>query len=130
MISPYRVTPEDLADLDKAIRAGLQPLLDALNITLPQLVQAAQTVTEQYVPVTLAVGGAVADSFPLVFRHTLSRRPRAVLLANCIPRDTTHSHTTPRVIQGWSLTDLGLISIPWITGLLIDQTYDFTFLVR
>lgn len=40
MVSPYRVTPEDLVDLDSKTRNALVPLLEALNVTLPQLVQA------------------------------------------------------------------------------------------
>lgn len=37
-VYPFRLTAEDLAELDTKTRNGLQPLLDALNETLGQLV--------------------------------------------------------------------------------------------
>lgn len=41
-VSPYRLTVEDLPELDNKTREGLQPLLNALNVTLGQVVQALQ----------------------------------------------------------------------------------------
>jgi hypothetical protein len=41
-VSPFRVTPEDLQTLKPDVLEGLAPLLDALNVTLPQLVAAVQ----------------------------------------------------------------------------------------
>lgn len=130
IVSPYRLTPEDLAGLDSKTRSNLSPLLDALNTTLPQLVAASQAVSEQYVDVPLVVGATVAASFPLLFRAAAIARPLAVLLANLRPRDVNHVLTAPFVVQGWSLTDNGLVSVPWITGLLVNNTYDVTFLVK
>lgn len=130
VVSPYRVTPDDLEELDGKTRNGLNPLLDALNITVQQLVNVSQATSEDYVDVTLAVGATVADSFPLVFRHPLENQPRGVFLANIRPRDQDHILTTPFVMQGFRLTDNGLVSIPWVTGVLADNTYDLTFLVR
>lgn len=130
IVSPYRLTQEDLPDLKSDLRNGLSPLLDALNITLPQLVQAVQAVGEQYVPVTLVVGALIAEKFPLLFRHQLEARPRGVFLANIAPRNSDHIKTAPFVLQGWTLTDNGLVSVPWITNLLASNTYDLTFLVK
>src|SRR5687768_10540999 len=105
VVSPYRITPDDLPELKSDVRNGMAPLLDGLNITIPQLVQASQASNEDYVDVTLAVGAVVADSFPLVFRHRLAMRPRGVFLANTSPRDVDHVRTTPWVAQGFELTD-------------------------
>lgn len=129
VVSPYRVTPDDLGDLDRKTRDGLSPLLDALNVTVQQLVQVSQGVVEQYVDLTLVTQGTVADSFPLVFKHALPT-VRAVLLANIRPKDPDHVLTTPFVLQGWTLTDGGLVSIPSITGLLASNSYSLTFLVK
>lgn len=65
MISPYRLTVEDLPDLDSKTRNALQPLLDALNTTLPQLVDAVsaqpptKTVTSRFE--STAAGSAYVD---------------------------------------------------------------------
>jgi hypothetical protein len=130
VVSPYRITPDDLPGLKSDVRNGLFPLLDALNITIPQLVQGMGSVGEDYVPVVLTTGAAVADSFPLVFRHPLGVRPRGVFLANILPRDPDHLLTTPFVMQGFGLTANNLISVPWITGVLASNTYDLTFLIK
>lgn len=128
VVSPYRLTAEDLPDLDSKTRRGVGPLLDALNVTLPQLV-AAVAESSPYVDVTLAVGATVADSFPLLFRHSLQTRPRFVALANVRPRDPDHALTTPFVSQGFGLTDNGLVSVQWVTGVIANNTYDLTFRV-
>lgn len=128
-IAPLRITPEDLADLDKKTREGLQPLLDALNVFTKQTVAAMVTVPQmQLVDLTVTTGAVVADSFPILFRSVIAR-PRGVFLANIRPRDVDHVLTTPFVVQGFGVTDAGLISVPAITGLLIEQTYDLVFLV-
>ncbi len=129
-VAPYRVTPEDLSELDAKTLEGISPLVDALNITVPQLVQAADAApVEQWVDITLATGATVADSFPLVFKCLLAK-PRGLFLANIRPKDPDHIKTTPFVVQGFALTDAGLMSVPWITGLLADNTYFLTLLVR
>lgn len=129
VVSPYRLTPEDLPDLDSKTRNGLAPLTDALNVTLPQLVAAAGAVTTAYADVTLVTGAVVADSFPLRFRNPLSYTPRWVAMS-LRPKDPDHVLTTPFAMQGWSLTDNNLISVPFITGLTVDQTFFLTFEVR
>ncbi len=129
-VSPYRVTAEDLEGLDKKTLEGITPLLDALNTTIQQLVSAVQGPTGQaFVDVSLLVETSVADSFPLTFRHGLPNTPRGVFLANITPGDGDHVLTTPFVIQGWGLTDAGLVTIQAITGLLASNSYKLTFLV-
>lgn len=129
-IVPLRITGEDLPDLDSKTRNGMQPLLDAVNTFAQQTVAAAAGQSaEQYVDVTLVTQAAVADSFPLRFRHGLES-PRAVLLANIVPKDPDHDLTDPFVMQGFQLTDNNLVSVPWVTGLLPSSTYTLTFLVR
>lgn len=128
-VASYRVTPDDLPDLDRATQDGLQPLLDALNVTLPQLVRYTEAAGEQYINLKLVVEATVAASFPLVFKQALPT-VRSVFLANIRPADVNHDLTTPFVLQGWSLTDQGLVSVPWITGLLASNSYDLTFLVK
>lgn len=127
-VGPLRVTPEDLPDLDKKTRNGLAPLLEAINVFAQQVVAATGATPDAVVPVTLVTGGAVADSFPLLFRSPI-KRPTYVGMT-CTPRNPDHVLTTPFVAQGFSLTNNGFISIPSITGLFIDQTYDLAFLVR
>jgi len=128
-VAPFRVTPEDLAGLDRKTMAALQPLLEALNITLGQTVAALAAVSNAaVVSVTLRTGAAVADSFPLEFRTPVAR-PVWVGMA-CTPRNINESNATARVQQGFRLTDAGLVSIPFVTGLAVNSTYDLVFLVR
>lgn len=130
VITPFKCTAEDLDGLDKKTRDGMAPLLDDLNVFANQVVAAQQaTPSDDVVQLTLNVGAAIADSFPLVFRTSVTQ-PRVVVLGNIVPRDTTHSLVTPFVMQGFSITDQGLISIPLITGLRHDNEYALTFWVR
>ncbi len=128
-VSPFRITDEDLSELDSKTRSGLQPLLDALNITLQQLVAAAaQAPSVSVMPVTLVTDAVVADSFPLVFKHNLGTTPRWVGMV-CNPKDPAHVLTTGFTMQGFQLTDAGLVSIPNITGILPSSTYNLSFLL-
>lgn len=129
-ITPFKLTADDLAGLDNKTREGIQPILDALNTFANQVVAAQQAVAgDDVVQLTLNTGPVVEDSFPFVFRSTVTR-PRVVTLGNIVPKDTTHTLVDPFVIQGFALTDAGLISIPAITNLLPDNEYALTFLVR
>lgn len=128
-VTPFRVTSEDLAGLDRKTQEGIQPLLDALNVTLRQVVQALQVQPqEQLVPISLRTGASVASSFPLVFKHTVTQ-PKFVSMV-CNPSDPNHVMTAPFVMQGFGLTDGGLVSVPFITGLLANNSYQLAFLVR
>jgi hypothetical protein len=128
-ISPFKVTADDLEGLDKKTRDGIQPLLDALNASFNQVVAAQQAVAnDEIVQQTLTIDAVVADAFPFVFKTTVSQ-PRFVSMV-CNPRDPDHVLTTPFVMQGFSITDQGLISIPAITGLLPANEYALAFWVR
>lgn len=131
VITPYRVVSEDL-DLKNDVKEGLADLLDSLNVTVPQLVQAASaTPEENYVNVTLQTDATVEDSFPLTFKHGLTSRPRLVLLANIdTDESTAFGRIDPWVLNGWTLTDNGLVSVTWITNLVAPAKYDLTFYVR
>lgn len=128
-VQPFHVTPEDLEALDPKTLEALTPLLDSLNVTLGQMTQAlALTSAPGFVEVKLAVGPTVADSFPLKFRNPLDRKPMWVGM-NIRPKDPDHVLTTPFVMQGFNITDAGLISVPWITGVLASNSYALTFVV-
>lgn len=129
VVPPYRLTPEDVPDLDKKTSAALEPLFAALNTTLPPLVQAVAAASSQFVSVNLAVGAVVADSFPILFRHGLPRVV-SVRLDNVQPNDPNHVLTAPWVMQGWGLTDDGLVLVPYVTGLLASNSYLLSFEVR
>jgi hypothetical protein len=128
-VAPFRTTDEDLAELDSKTREGLQPLLGALNITLQETVAAfANMPSISVMPVTLVTDTTAADSFPLVFKHNLGTTPRWVGMV-CNPKDPAHVLTTAFVMQGFQLTDAGLVSVPWITGILPSSTYNLAFLL-
>lgn len=128
-ITPFKISAEDLRGLDSKTRAALQPLLDALNVSFQQTVAAISAAPDdELVTVTLVTQDTVAASFPLRFKTSISQ-PRFVALA-VQPRSPNHVLTTPFVMQGFTITDAGLISVPSITGLLPLNTYDLTFLVR
>lgn len=128
-VAPFHLTPEDLAGLDRKTMAALQPLIEALNVTLGQTVAALAAVSDAApVPLTLRTGSIVADSFPLQFRTPVAKPVWIGMVCN--PRNINESHASARVMQGFGLTDAGLVSIPFITGLVANSTYDFVFLVR
>jgi hypothetical protein len=128
-VAPFRVTQEDLAGLDRKTQAALQPLLEALNVTLGQIVSELEAQSsDQLVSFNLTTGAVVADSFPLVFKTTVAKPVFVDMVCN--PKDGDHAHTDARVMQGFQLTDAGLVSIPFITGLLPDNSYQLTFRVR
>ncbi len=128
--SPYRITDEDLAGADGKTRTALAPVLDALNVTINDVVSI----------LTGGVGGDnLADEvkslefsydsgFPLIFKTTV-KRPRFVSMA-CTPKDGAHSLAIPFVMQGFAVTEQGNISIPFITGTIAGQAYALTFWIR
>ena len=128
--TPFHIVQEDLEGLDSKTKAGLEPLLNALNVTLSDLVSASGGVPEQWITQTLKTDATVADSFPIVFKNPLGTKPRGVFLANIKPKDEDHSLTTPFVLNNWTLTDAGLISVSWVTGILALNTYTLTFLIK
>ncbi len=129
--TPFRVTPEDFGDAK--LGESLQALIGPLNLTLNDVVSILQgnvgsdNLADEVVSQTLAVD-VLADAFPFKF-STKVKKPRFVGMV-CNPKDPAHSLTTPFVMQGFSLTDSGQVSIPLITGVLASNTYSLTFLVR
>lgn len=128
-VSPFRVAVEDLDGLEPKVRNALLPLIENLNVTLGQVVQAIASIPAQgVVAFTLELGPTVADSFPLRFKNPIARRPTYVAMT-LRPKNPDHSMTTAFVCQGFNLTDEGLISVPWITGLVASNVYELTFTV-
>lgn len=129
-VPAYYVTDDDLSGLDKKTLAGLSPLTGQLNLTLGQIIGAVNGIpTDDIRQLALAIDTTFDSVFPLTFSTTI-RQPKAVVLGNCSPRDPSHSLATPFVVQNWSLTSSGLVSVPAITGLLVSNTYDLTFWIR
>lgn len=128
--TPFRVTDEDLAALGGDVREGMQPLLGSLNITLNDVVQiltgrvGTDNLAVDLRPMEVEVAD---DTFPLRFTTSVAK-PRFILM-NCNPKDPAHSLTTPFVMQGFGVTEAGLISIPNITGLVVGETYSLSFLI-
>ena len=128
-VAPFRVTEEDLEGLPAATRDALLPLTSSLNVTLRDVVNSINgNPHEEVRTVPLQTPGALA--VPVVVFATSVRQPQAVWLANCQPKDTAHILTTPFVAQGFTVTESGAIAIPAITGLLPNNVYTLTFVVR
>ena len=126
-IAPFKVTSEDLSGLDKKTLEGIQPLLDALNVFTNQVVSSQNAQSgDDVVQVTFNTD---TDSFPIVFKTTVPQ-PRVVVLGNIRPKDQDHTLADPFVMQGFAITDAGLVSIPFITGILAANEYALTFWVR
>ncbi len=128
--TPFRITAEDLGDAK--VGDAIAPLMDALNLSLNDIVSiltggvGPDNLKLEVKSVTLAID-TLAESFPLRF-STKVVRPTWVGMV-CNPKDPAHSLTTPFVMQGFSLTDSGQVSIPAITGVLAGNTYSLAFLV-
>lgn len=128
---PFRVTPEDLGD--QKIAQAIGPLMDALNLSLNDIVN---ILTGNVGPdnlndevKTLKVSVDVLAS-PLVKFSTKVVKPTCVVLAHVVPAAVGHSLATPFVLQDWTLTDAGQVSIGTITGVLAANDYTLTFWVR
>jgi hypothetical protein len=129
-VSAYRCSGEDLVDLDKKTRYGIAPLLDSLNVSLSPLIGVVNSLpTDDVRTVGIAVDTTLASVFPLKFSSSVAR-PKVVLLTNCVPEDAAHSLATPFVAQAWQLTATGLILVPTITGILVNNKYSLTFWIR
>ena len=132
--TPFRMTSEDLEGVDGKVKAAVGPILESLNLTLGDVSSiltgnvGSDNLDEEIKTIKLSID-TVAGSFPLKFK-TKVVQPRVVVMANCVPSDPAHSLTTPFVMQGYGLTDFGLVSIPAITGLLASNSYTLTFWVR
>jgi hypothetical protein len=127
--SAFYITAEDLPDLDKKTKVALQPLLDALNRTLGSLVPQANEVPErEYKTLNVAVN-SLSSTFPIIFKSSVVS-PKSVILSNIRPISPGHDLSIPFVVQGWTITSKGLISITSITGLLPNEAYSLTFTIE
>ncbi len=130
--TPFRVTPEDLGDAK--IGQAIGPLMDSLNLTLNDVCSiltggiSADNLADQVLTVPLVVD-VLADAFPLTF-STPVKKPRVMLMTNCVPKDPAHSLATPFVAQAIGLNDKGQVSVPAITGVLASNSYTLTFWIR
>ena len=97
VISPFRLTPDDLPGLDKKTREGLQPLLDALHITIQQLVQeAAAAPTTKELSSTFqssATGTAFVDFNPAPLTRVRSLVVDQIRRSDSAPMTTAYAMT-------------------------------------
>jgi hypothetical protein len=125
----YRITTDDLPDLDHKTARALQPLLESLNASLTNVINVSNATPQFDVRrVTLTTPAAVADVFPFRFSTTIAQ-PQGVTMWNIIPRNTGHSLAAPFVVQGCEFTPNAVV-VKFITGLLPNETYDIVFVVR
>ncbi len=130
--TPFRITPEDFGDAK--LGESLQALIGPLNLTLNDVVSILQgnvgsdNLADEVVSQTLTVD-VLADAFPFKF-STKVKKPRCVVLGNCVPKDVAHDLSVPFCLQGFTLTDSGQVSVTAITGILASNTYSLTFWVR
>lgn len=111
-VSPFRLSPDDLPDLDNRTRNGLLPLLDALNITLQQLVQQAQVIpdsdTRSFPFTTDATGMATIDITPRISTRAMSVVVNQLFLEDETPITFPYSMTWIHITAGVQLLIVGL----------------------
>ncbi len=128
--SSYYLTADDLPEADKKTLAAIQPLLDALNRTLGTLIPQANSVPAiDFITMSVNIDTALASRFPLLFKSQTVPRPQSVTIARIVPADSAHVLTTPFVVQQWGMTGAGFISVGNISGLLVNNSYQITFMV-
>lgn len=126
-IPSYRITKEDLKDLDKKTYDGLEPLIEALNNTLGQIVALLNSApTTDIRQVTFTTKTGLIDSFPLVFNTTVTK-PRAVLIGQVIAPSGTD--VSVGISPIWNQLANGNISVSLISGLVPETRYQITFIV-
>lgn len=85
-VPSYRVTLDDLPDLDSKTREALRPLLESLNDTLQRLVQLAQPVTSVITPLSTFTADAAGAAYATI-RNPLLVTPECVQVANFFRED-------------------------------------------
>lgn len=125
-VTTYRLTQDDLDDLDKKTKDGLEPLISALNLTLGQLVPVVNNEpdTEQRT-ITFQTQGTITDTFPLLIKTGITN-PSSVIIGNFTAADRSHDYTVPSVVNGFYLTSSGSIAIRYISGLSANSSYTVT----
>ena len=121
-LSPFRITPEDLPDLDQKTLAGIQPLLDALNVSVQQLVYAAQAQQSSVTTSgTLSTDGA-GDATVTIKPQTTSK-PFSVQVDQIRLVESTEDLSAVYSFS-WQLIGDGIRGV--FHGLAADTKYAFT----
>lgn len=116
---PLKLAAEDL---DPKPPEWLPKLLSALNGFVGEVIASftAASREQRSRSVDVQTGETVATDvqpFPIEFRNELDTRPRSVWVGQVMPLTGDPTMTSAITIPKWSITDKGLISIPFITGL-------------
>lgn len=106
-VTPYHLTPEDLFELDTKTREALTPLLNALNVTIPQLV-AAQDAAPRFKELSStftsgATGSAYVDLNPAPLRKVRS------LVVDQIRRSDGEDMASGWSPPSWTMTASGVV---------------------
>lgn len=128
-VTPFKFTADDLGALDKKTRTGLQPLLEALNVTMQELVAALASlgngVTNSGTFTSGAAGTAYVDITP---SPRLAGRPSFVTLGWFARSDET-AMTTPYSFSTSIAGDGGTVRLLF-AGLDASAKYVFTVRVE
>lgn len=125
-VSPFRVTPEDLAGLDRKTQVALQPLLEALNVTLGQLVQAAAGLQAFDVFVLKFTSSGAGTAYVDLTPRTVTSRPYSVVVDQIRRSDETQM-TSPWSMS-WSFISTGVRCL--FTGLDASAQYALTVTLK
>ena len=125
----YRIVPEDLPDLDKKVRDGLEPMIDNLNRVLGAVVPAVNGLASvDYRDVTFTTRGSIADTFPLTV-NTIIPTPRSVTVGRVQCPVTTDTSAGITCNQ-WVQLNNGALSIQVISGLVANTRYTITLTIQ
>lgn len=124
-ILPFRVLPEHLSGLDGKTREGLAPLLEALNVTLQQLVAAAANTTPGITAITSSFSTDENGSAYVDMKFAAGR-PAAVSLDALRRRDLEPIAT----VFSWTWQMAGELVRVLFVGLDTVTTFDFTLSMR
>lgn len=125
-ISPYRVTPDDLPDLDGKTRDALAPLLDSLNITLAQLVQALAAQPSETPLSSTFTSGASGTAY-VDLRPTFPRTPRSLVVDQLRLSDDTPVLTVWSFT--WTVTQSGIVRALFV-GLAAEAKYNLAVTIK
>lgn len=135
----YRLTDDDLAQIDAKVRKAIEPLLDSLQMTIPTLVNiltkgvTTDNILEDLltIQITPFVTGADPNSiFPLLVSSKVVSYPKIFQIINCTPAKPTTPITTLPAFGPWSLTDKGGVLISRIDNLVPNAKYNLTVYFR
>ncbi len=128
-VPTYRISNEDLPDLDKKNKEALQPLIDNLNNTLGQVVPAVNAIVAiDKRDITFTTKTSLADTFPIVF-NTVITAPFAVFIGGKVVCPVGTDTSAGISVNGWVQLQNGNISVKVISGLVPNTKYTLTFVV-